>query len=300
MAGRNSARTTNPASLRCRIRAPSCRPRWSARTAHPSWYRVWRHTETQGEHRNLDPVAVAAHVVQHGSVRRVRPTGAQRIQHGVARAIRRPHHGPGVADVEQRIVTVVGGDGGERPAGLERQVPDVGGIPSPVLAFGARIEELQAGEPLGVQDHLRREPAPVRVGHERGPALAGDECGGGRQVGERLEVVVVDPLPVRPVASGILGDLVDPDRQDLRVAALPQRVDRELGARDHQQVLARRHRREGPVVRDREDVEPRPLVVLGDGARWELAVGVGRVRVQRRLQPDAIAVPRTGRRPHGG
>ena len=62
----------------------------------------------------------------------------------------------------------------------------------------------------------------------------------------------------------------------------------QLDARQHEQPVGRRRLGPLPVVGDREDVVAGALVVRRERLGLELAVGAGRVRVERAAQPLAF------------
>jgi len=67
------------------------------------------------------------------------------------------------------------------------------------------------------------------MGDERHPPLVGDAQGRRGEIGERLVVIGIDGAPPRAVAARVIGDVGDPDREDLTVdERIPVRIRSEL------------------------------------------------------------------------
>ena len=121
-----------------------------------------------------------------------------------------PH--PRLRAVLARVMGVICGDGEELPPRLERLVPVEAGVTAPDLELAARVEDLDAGEPLDLLELVGAQAAPVRVrdeGHAAVCAHPGDgllepgKIGGGR-LGIRLDaerehVRVRLPVPAQRV-----------------------------------------------------------------------------------------------------
>src|SRR3954447_21502363 len=95
----------------------------------------------------------------------------------------------------------------------------------------------------------------------------------------------VEPLPFQRGER-----VLDPECQDVAVP-LTRQVAVQLRARQDEQSFRRWRSAARPVIGDREDVVPCPLVVLDERAGSELAVGLGRVGVQRAPEPGPFCPP---------
>ena len=173
-------------------------------------------------------------------------------------------------------MAVVGREREAAAPGLEELVPVHRRQAAADLELAAGVEDLDARDGLRQLERAGRDAGPVRVGEVGDAAVCRDP---GRRPGE-----------VEPLALEALERVVDPEREDVAVAAAGQQAV-ELGARQHEQALGRRRVAPDPVVGDGEHVVPGALVVLDERAGRELAVGVRRVGVERAAKPGSRCLP---------
>ena len=174
------------------------------------------------------------------------------------------------------MVAVVGHEGGTDPAVLEQLVPVHGRQAATDLELAPRVEHLDPGDGRRKLEPSGSGSRPVRVGEIRDASRARDPVTG-------LGEVAALPLELGRVA-------IDPDAEHVPVAVAGQDAV-ELDPREHHELGARRSLAAVPVVGDREDVVPGAPVVARERPGRQLAVRVGRVRVQRGPQPVSVALP---------
>ena len=171
---------------------------------------------------------------------------------------------------------VVGGEGEEAAAPLERLVPVDGRVAAADLELAAGVPHLDAEQARARLPLLGAETAPVRV----------------REIGNAS--VRVDPRhDLRQRGELVLRDLrvgVDAEGEDVRVVLRAAAPGVQLDGGDDERLPRRPLRRPHPVVGDGEDVVAGPLVVPDELVRGQIAVRVGRMRVKRAFEPDPVGV----------
>ena len=167
----------------------------------------------------------------------------------------------------------------EHPASpLERLVPVDRRVAATDLQLAACIPDLDPDDAFARFPLIGPEPAPVRVGEIGDAAVRRDPVD---HLGQRRELVL------RDLRVGL-----DAEREHMCIVFRSTGGRIQLDRRDHEQLPRRTLHRAHPVVGDRQHVVAGPFVVPREQIRRQLAVRVGRVRVQCTAQPDAVALER--------
>ena len=203
---------------------------------------------------------------------------AERLQDTGRRRLGDAGHRPGVAGVEPGVVRVVAGDREARPARVEQHVPVHGREAAAVLDLAARVVDLDADD-RGQPGHLvHRRAAPVGVREVGDAAVCSHEL---HRVGQvRVGALVVG------VDVGLALEAVD-EHVDPSAGGRPAR---ELDPAQEHHALARGRLGDRPVVGDGERIPLGELVVVDERRGLQLAVGAGRVGVERAAQPRAVGL----------